>query len=190
MPRPRDGETMLSRYQKGRRELLVARGVAVDEFADDQLTSAEDVYFFPNMVGPIYPGIAIVFRVRPNGIDPDSCIKDTWFLQWPTAGQAFRASRAPLLPGLDGARLGRDHEPGLRQHGTRPDRDEVPWRTTPPAQPPPGEQPPPHAPDDRPVSHRVVIADVGPSGSGNRPEHLARLRGCDTTRRRPESGHH
>ena len=38
------------------------------------------------MVGPIYPGIAIVFRVRPNGIDPDSCIKDTWFLQWPQAG--------------------------------------------------------------------------------------------------------
>ena len=69
------------------------RGVAVDEFADDQLTSADDVYFFPNMVGPIYPGIAIVFRVRPNGIDPDSCIKDTWFLQWPTP-RTSRSSEA------------------------------------------------------------------------------------------------
>jgi phenylpropionate dioxygenase-like ring-hydroxylating dioxygenase large terminal subunit len=78
-----DGETMLRRYQEGRRGLLAARGVAVEDFADDQLTSAEDVYFFPNMVGPIYPGIAIVFRVRPDGTDPDSCIKDTWFLQWP-----------------------------------------------------------------------------------------------------------
>ncbi|MBF6557335.1 MAG: aromatic ring-hydroxylating dioxygenase subunit alpha [Acidimicrobiales bacterium] len=83
---PQDGATMLSRYQKGRRALLAARGVAVEDFADDQLTSANDVYFFPNMVGPIYPGIAIVFRVRPNGIDPDSCIKDTWFLEWPQEG--------------------------------------------------------------------------------------------------------
>jgi len=82
-----DGATMLSRYQQGRRTLLEARGVAVEEFADDQLTSADDVFFFPNMVGPIYPGIAIVFRVRPNGLDPDSCIKDTWFLHWPQQGE-------------------------------------------------------------------------------------------------------
>ena len=95
---PADGETMLSRYQKGRREILVARGVAVDEFADDQLTSAEDVYFFPNMVGPIYPGIAIVFRVRPNGTDPDSCIKDTWFLQWPTPDKPFGRSERRFFP--------------------------------------------------------------------------------------------
>ena len=78
---PSDGATMLSRYQKGRRTLLEARGVDVDPFSDDQLTSADDVYFFPNMVGPIYPGTAILFRVRPNGVD--SCIKDTWFLEWP-----------------------------------------------------------------------------------------------------------
>ena len=80
---PSDGATMLSRYQKGRRALLEARGVDVEPFSDDQLTSADDVYFFPNMVGPIYPGTAILFRVRPNGVDPDSCIKDTWFLEWP-----------------------------------------------------------------------------------------------------------
>ena len=83
---PQEGATMLSRYQKGRRALLAARGVAVEEFADDQLTSANDVYFFPNMVGPIYPGTAIVFRVRPNGMAPDSCIKDTWLLEWPREG--------------------------------------------------------------------------------------------------------
>ncbi len=80
---PSDGATMLSRYQKGRRALLEARGVDVEPFSDDQLTSADDVFFFPNMVGPIYPGTAILFRVRPNGVDPDSCIKDTWFLEWP-----------------------------------------------------------------------------------------------------------
>jgi phenylpropionate dioxygenase-like ring-hydroxylating dioxygenase large terminal subunit len=95
---PGEGKTMLSRYQEGRRQLLVARGVAVDEFADDQLTSAEDVYFFPNMVGPIYPGIAIVFRVRPNGIDPDSCIKDTWFLQWPMQDKPFERTERRFFP--------------------------------------------------------------------------------------------
>jgi phenylpropionate dioxygenase-like ring-hydroxylating dioxygenase large terminal subunit len=85
-----DGATMLRRYQEGRRALLSDRGVAIEGFADDQLTSADDVFFFPNMVGPIYPGIAIIFRVRPNGTDPDSCIKDTWFLHWPQDGEPPR----------------------------------------------------------------------------------------------------
>jgi phenylpropionate dioxygenase-like ring-hydroxylating dioxygenase large terminal subunit len=92
------GEDMLARYQKGRRELLAARGVVVDAFTDDQLTSAEDVYFFPNMVGPIYPGIAILFRVRPNGRDPDSCIKDTWFLEWPREGAERKRAQRRFFP--------------------------------------------------------------------------------------------
>ncbi|HXW38297.1 MAG TPA: aromatic ring-hydroxylating dioxygenase subunit alpha [Acidimicrobiales bacterium] len=90
---PLDGAAMLARYQKGRRDLLAAHGVDTEGFADDQLTSADDVYFFPNMVGPIYPGTAILFRVRPNGIDPDSCIKDTWFLEWPHEGDAVRRAQ-------------------------------------------------------------------------------------------------
>ena len=146
-----DGETLLSRYQKGRRELLAKRGVAVEEFADDQLTSADDVFFFPNMVGPIYPGTAIIFRVRPNGLDPDSAIKDTWFLEWPRARRGPQATAATLLPGLDRARLGHHHEPGLRQHGARADRHEVSRRTGASPQPPPREQRSAHAPDDRPL---------------------------------------
>jgi phenylpropionate dioxygenase-like ring-hydroxylating dioxygenase large terminal subunit len=93
-----DGETMLRHYQKGRRALLESRGVAVEEFADDELTSANDVFFFPNMVGPIYPGIAIVFRVRPNGLDPDSCLKDTWFLQWPQEGATPKRAERRFFP--------------------------------------------------------------------------------------------
>jgi phenylpropionate dioxygenase-like ring-hydroxylating dioxygenase large terminal subunit len=93
-----DGATMLSRYQQGRRTLLEARGVAVEEFADDQLSSADDVFFFPNMVGPIYPGIAIVFRIRPNGTDPDSCIKDTWFLHWPQQGEPPKRAKRRFYP--------------------------------------------------------------------------------------------
>jgi phenylpropionate dioxygenase-like ring-hydroxylating dioxygenase large terminal subunit len=95
---PLDGATMLSRYQKGRRALLADRGVSVEEFDDDQLTSADDVYFFPNMVGPIYPGTAIIFRVRPNGTDPDSCIKDTWFLEWPQEGAPPKRAERRFFP--------------------------------------------------------------------------------------------
>ena len=38
-------------------------------------------------MGPIYPGSAILFRVRPNGLDPDSAIKDIWVLQAADPGQ-------------------------------------------------------------------------------------------------------
>ncbi len=95
---PSSDETLLSRYQKGRRQLLATRGVAVDGFADDQLTSADDVFFFPNMVGPIYPGTGIVFRVRPNGLDPDSSIKDTWFLEWPRQDTVPKRARRRFYP--------------------------------------------------------------------------------------------
>jgi hypothetical protein len=95
---PTDDESLLSRYQRGRRELLAKRGVVVEEFADDQLTSADDVFFFPNMVGPIYPGIAIIFRVRPHGLDPDSAIKDTWFLEWPRGDEIRRPVKRRFYP--------------------------------------------------------------------------------------------
>jgi nitrite reductase/ring-hydroxylating ferredoxin subunit len=93
-----DGETLLTRYQRGRRQLLADRGVAVDAFADEQLTSADDVFFFPNMVGPIYPGTAIIFRVRPDGLDPDSAIKDTWFLEWPRPGAVRKRAQRRFFP--------------------------------------------------------------------------------------------
>ena len=54
------------------------------------MTSAEDVYCFPNVVGPIYPGSAILFRARPFGLDPDRAIHDTWVLEWPRPGAERR----------------------------------------------------------------------------------------------------
>jgi hypothetical protein len=92
------GETLLSRYQQGRRRLLSQRGVKVDGLADDQLASADDVYWFPNVVGPVYPGSAIIFRVRPNGLDPDSAIKDTWMLEWPRPGEAAKRPVRKFYP--------------------------------------------------------------------------------------------
>ncbi len=71
------------------RELLRSRGFDVSGLDAEQMTSADDVYLFPNLVGPIYPGSAILFRVRPNGVDVDSAIKDTWVLEWPRTGSEW-----------------------------------------------------------------------------------------------------
>jgi len=74
---------LLGAYQRRRLELLAARGFDVSGIDAEQTTSADDVYCFPNLVGPIYPGSAILFRVRPDGLDPDRTVKDTWVLEWP-----------------------------------------------------------------------------------------------------------
>src|SRR5579863_8783801 len=81
------GTTLLGEYQRRRRDLLASRGLDVGRFTLEQMTSADDFYWFPNVVGPIYPGTAIMFRVRPNGLDPDSAVMDLWTLQWPGEGR-------------------------------------------------------------------------------------------------------
>lgn len=87
------GTTMLGAFQARRRALMVERGFDVSAFADDELTSAQDVYWFPNLVGPIYPGSAILFRVRPHPDDPDRAINDTWVLEWPDPTRPERPAR-------------------------------------------------------------------------------------------------
>jgi phenylpropionate dioxygenase-like ring-hydroxylating dioxygenase large terminal subunit len=90
------GRTLLGEYQTRRRDLLASRGLDVSRFTADQMTSADDFFWFPNVVGPIYPGTAIMFRVRPNGLDPDSAIMDLWTLQWP--GESWRACEHKIYP--------------------------------------------------------------------------------------------
>ncbi len=86
--------SLLATYQRKRRALMESRGFDVAGFADDELTSADDVCWFPNIVGPIYPGSAIMFRARPNGDDPNSAIHDTWVLEWPDARREPKAPSA------------------------------------------------------------------------------------------------
>jgi nitrite reductase/ring-hydroxylating ferredoxin subunit len=81
---------LLGAYQQRRMEMLAARGFDISGLEPDQMTSADDVYWFPNLIGPIYPGSAILFRVRPNGRSPDSSIKDTWVLEWPIDHSTWR----------------------------------------------------------------------------------------------------
>ena len=118
---------LLAAYQERRMELLRSRGFDVSGFEPDQMTSADDVYWFPNLVGPIYPGSAILFRVRPNGRDPDSAIKDTWVLEWPrpaTSGRCPSAGSSPTGASATGARsptrttrTWRDVQTGMKSRG-------------------------------------------------------------------------
>jgi len=84
------GKNLLEAYQERRKELLASRGFDVSGLDAEQMTSADDVYVFPNLVGPIYPGSAILFRIRPNGLDVDSAVKDTWVLEWPRPDREWR----------------------------------------------------------------------------------------------------
>jgi nitrite reductase/ring-hydroxylating ferredoxin subunit len=81
---------LLPAYQARRMALLADRGLDVSGFSPDRMTSAEDVFCFPNVVGPIYPGSAILFRARPCGLDPDRAIHETWVLEWPDPGSPAR----------------------------------------------------------------------------------------------------
>jgi nitrite reductase/ring-hydroxylating ferredoxin subunit len=85
-----DGSTLLEQYQLRRMELLRERGFDLDGLEPINMTSADDVYCFPNVVGPVYPGSAILFRMRPDGTDPERTIKDTWVLEWPRPGEPPR----------------------------------------------------------------------------------------------------
>ncbi|MDQ1379966.1 MAG: hypothetical protein QOJ71_685 [Actinomycetota bacterium] len=91
---PPEGSTLLEAYQRRRMKLLEARGFDVSGLSPELMTSADDVFCFPNVVGPIYPGSAILFRVRPLGEDPDRSIKDTWVLEWraPESGDDRRVT--------------------------------------------------------------------------------------------------
>ena len=108
---PPQGMTMLAAFQARRRELMTARGFDVSALADDELTSAQDVFCFPNVVGPIYPGSAILFRVRPNGDDTNTALNDTWVLEWPDTTAAPRAPRYEIVEDWDAF----DWDPVTRQ---------------------------------------------------------------------------
>ena len=118
---PPPGTTLLGAYQERRMTLLAERGFDVSGFTPDLMTSADDVFCFPNLVGPVYPGSALLFRVRPNGRDPNSAIKDTWVLEWPRPGDGMADAGAPLLRRLARAQVGRDHRAGLHEPRQRAD---------------------------------------------------------------------
>ncbi|MFF7602512.1 aromatic ring-hydroxylating oxygenase subunit alpha [Streptomyces mirabilis] len=63
-----------------RRAVGAAGGVDYSHIPDEDMISAIDYCIYPNMVGPINAGNWILFRFRPNGNDPDTCLYDVMFL--------------------------------------------------------------------------------------------------------------
>ena len=89
---------LLGAYQERRMALLASRGFDVSGLEAEQMTSADDVYLFPNLVGPVYPGSTILFRVRPDGHDPARAIMDTWVLAWPNPEREWKMPTRQWYP--------------------------------------------------------------------------------------------
>ena len=77
-----EGKTAMDAYNEVRVAMLRGKGIDLGHLSDEQLLMTDDVHFFPNVVGPIYPGSTTLFRTRPNGLDPHTAIKDLWTLEW------------------------------------------------------------------------------------------------------------
>lgn len=84
---------LLMKTLQFQREAAVASGAGWPDLSLEQIaTSGTNWHIFPNMVTLPYPDGAIVYRARPDGLDPDSCIYDVWGLQ------RYAPGSEPLAP--------------------------------------------------------------------------------------------
>ena len=93
-----EGRRVIDVYNELRLAMLQRKGIDLSGLTDDQLLDGDDCYYFPNVVGPIYPGSTTLFRVRPNGLDPGSTIKDLWTLEWPAEGEVREMCERKFYP--------------------------------------------------------------------------------------------
>jgi nitrite reductase/ring-hydroxylating ferredoxin subunit len=93
-----EGKSAMDAYNDLRLSMLKRKGVDLSGLTEDQILGADDCFFFPNVVGPIYPGSTTLFRVRPNGLDPGSTIKDLWTLEWPAEGEQREMCERKFYP--------------------------------------------------------------------------------------------
>ncbi len=152
---PPPGCTLLEAYQQRRMQLLDARGFDVSGFSADLMTSADDVFCFPNVVGPIYPGSAILFRVRPYGRDPNRSIKDTWVLEWREPGSERRPARRQFFADWRDRDWGEITEQDYDEPRQRAAGNALVGMGRRASQPAPGGERPAHAPRDRPLPRRI-----------------------------------
>jgi nitrite reductase/ring-hydroxylating ferredoxin subunit len=77
-----------------RRAVGKAGGVDYSHISDDDLLANIDYCIYPNMIGPGTAGNQIIYRVRPNGMDPDTCIFDVMALhRFPNGEEAPKVER-------------------------------------------------------------------------------------------------
>jgi phenylpropionate dioxygenase-like ring-hydroxylating dioxygenase large terminal subunit len=93
-----EGKTVMDIYNDLRLSMLKRKGYDLSGYTEDQIFSTDDCYYFPNVVGPLNLGSTTLFRVRPNGLDPGSTIKDLWTLEWPTTDEQWTMCERKFYP--------------------------------------------------------------------------------------------
>jgi nitrite reductase/ring-hydroxylating ferredoxin subunit len=103
-----EGMTAGEFYLRRRRDGAAARDLDWSHLSDEQVLGGDDVLIFPNFLGPAIAGGWFTYRVRPDGLDPDSSIFEIWTLE-------ERAPGAPESPPCARQRFAdwRDHDWGL-----------------------------------------------------------------------------
>jgi phenylpropionate dioxygenase-like ring-hydroxylating dioxygenase large terminal subunit len=92
------GKTATQMFADMRREFAASKGIDLSALADAQLLGVDDVHFFPNIVGPLFGPTTTLFRFRPNGMDPDTAIKDLWTLQRLPPGEEWHMPERKFYP--------------------------------------------------------------------------------------------
>ncbi len=93
-----EGKSAMDVYNDLRIQMLRNKGIDLTGLSDEELLATDDVHYFPNVVGPLYHGSTTLFRVRPNGLDPDSTIKDLWTLEWAAPGEEREMPERKFYP--------------------------------------------------------------------------------------------
>jgi phenylpropionate dioxygenase-like ring-hydroxylating dioxygenase large terminal subunit len=93
-----EGRTALEIFNELRVEMLRRKGIDLSGFPPDDILSGGDVHYFPNVVGPFNPGSTTLFRVRPNGLNPESTIKDLWTIEWVGEGDEREMCERKFYP--------------------------------------------------------------------------------------------
>ena len=88
-----DGYTVGGFFAQMRRAMLEGQGIDCAAWSDDDLVGSEDFHIFPNFLGPFNPGNMLLYRARPNGDDPDSCLFEVFTLARVAAGDTPPAIR-------------------------------------------------------------------------------------------------
>ncbi len=78
---PPEGKTAVQVFNQIRVQAMRDR-YDFNGLSDNEILRNGTIHLFPNFVGPIVHGNATLYRARPNGLDPDSCILDYWALEW------------------------------------------------------------------------------------------------------------
>ena len=76
------GTTAPEVFGKLRLNGMVERGIDITGLEPDEIMKGGTIHLFPNLLGPFSYGNATLYRARPDGLDPDSCLLDYWALEW------------------------------------------------------------------------------------------------------------